>query len=133
MRRDYLAQQLWVRLREELVVVVDQLCCLEGDRPEELTLAFSAGSVVDMVWVERKVAEMEVVDRRPIVDPHHVGARGDVARLAAREVVEPDAVAVDGIVFDAADEEGIIERGLRLRAGRQGDQKQSEEKPRSEI
>jgi hypothetical protein len=56
-----------------------------------------------------------------------------VARLAAGEVVEPDAIAVDGIVRDAADEEGIVERGLRLRPGRQGDQEQREEKPRSEI
>jgi hypothetical protein len=56
-----------------------------------------------------------------------------VARLAAGEVVEPDAIAVDGIVFDPADEERIVLWGLRLRPGRQGDQEQREEKPRSEI
>jgi hypothetical protein len=68
-----------------------------------------------------------------IVDLHEIRTRRDVARLAAGEVVEPDAIAVDGIVRDAADEKGIVERGLRLRPGRQGDQEQREEKPRSEI
>lgn len=132
MRRHYLAQQVGVRLGEELVVVVDLLRGLEGDRPEELTLAVGAGSVVERVWCGPEVPEMEVVDRGPIVDLHDVGPRVDVACLAARGVVEPDAVAVDGVVFDAGDEVGL-ERGLRLRAGRQGDQEQREEKPRSEI
>ena len=133
MRRHDLREYVWGRVREEPVVVVQSVGRLERDRPEELALALDARAVVEVLPLERQVAEMEVVDRRLILDLDEVRTRCDVARLAAGEVVEPDAIAVDGIVRDAADEEGIVERGLRLRPGRQGDQEQREEEPRCEI
>jgi hypothetical protein len=75
---------------------------------------------------------MEVMDRREVVDLDEVRTRRDMAGLTAGRIVEPDVTAIR-VVFNAADEEGIIRGLARLSACRQCDQQEDQEESRYEV